>query len=520
MASSGDLAYIKKLVRKQLTEREKEFCLKHQNDSDEELLEYARQAARELGGGIFKGDSIYNYDILGSSLLKRRFGTWDNMLALAGIEKDLSNNRPIRGCLYCRETRRLHKCVEDTRTIIKQKQNEFKNRYAGREKADLLEYIKQAAADFGYTPASADLLGGSYITRRFGGWAAAVQQAGLSKCKIKYKRPEDGRLFMDELRRQLEMYDENLRLLVVGEIEDVSVIATNKMAKKMEKDAVLEEKAQALARRMLIFKEKLFAAEYAKASDKLLLTYLAGCAQEIGRLPYKSEVIGGAYLERRFGSWTEALQRAGCNEPPGAIPKPEERLIYTREVQIQKYLLEGRESVVRMLYKNPLIGRMQSGNIFHILRWNPAAANSADSQCYNLAKARFEQDGRKKSVSQAELQAEADKIRKIYNRTLESLDLQTRRFVAKYKDASKKELLKCVQQRAQQLHTTPEMLDVVGAEFIMQKLHYTWGMVLNKLRLKKNGAKHKIYQSRLFKEEFKRQKQIWEQETAGVTAAV
>ncbi len=39
-------------------------------------------------------------------------------------------------------------------------------------------------------------------------------------------------------------------------------------------------------------------------------------------------------------------------------------------------------------------------------------------------------------------------------------------------------------------------------------------MILTKIRMKKNGAAHKIYQSKLFKAEFRRQMRLWEDEAA------
>ncbi len=513
MALPKERSYIKKMLRKKLAEQEAAFGIKHCSDTDEQLLEYLRRCAAELGGTVYNGGSVYNYDIVGTKLLKERFGdNWDKILSLAGLPKIAPPERSVRGCLYCREIRRLEWCVDKTREALAKQEQEFEAQYNEAANEELLGYIKGAADRLGYTPASADIVGKNYISKRFGSWGEAIRRAGLPKPTHKYEKPEDGRLFMEEFRRQEAVYAENVRQLVEGNADNILVLATDKVAKKIKRDAALEEKAHTLAKRMLQFKEKLFAAEYAKASDNLLLHYLAECSQELGRLPCKCEVIGGEYLEQRFGGWERALEKANCQGEPDTAPK--QPLIYIREVRIQKYLLEGREYAVRMLYKSPLIGKMQAGNVFHILRWNPAAINSAESQCYNFARERLERQNLGRPINQNELEAEAVKVKTIYNKTLGALDLQRRQFEAKYKKADKKELWEYVQQRVQELHTTPEMLDVLGAEFILRNLNYTWGMVLRKLRLKKSGRVHKIYQSKLFLDEFARQERLYEASAA------
>lgn len=519
MALASELSYIKKLLRKKLEEAENAFSRKHYGDSDEQLLAYLRQCAAELGGTVYNGNSIYNFDITGTRLLKERFGNnWDNILAMAGLPKISPQERLLTGCLYSREIKRLSWCVDKTREALAEQEQAFLEKYRDAGDEAILEYLREAAARLGYTPASADVAGRKHISGRFGSWAEAIRQAGLPKVKRKYKIPEDGALFMTEFWRQEAIYAEHLRRLVRGELDDASVIATDKMVKKQKKAANLEERAQALAGRMLIFKEKLFAVEYAKADNRLLLDYLSECIRELGHLPHKSEVIGGEFIAKRFGGWETAVRLAICRNdidfPEEPEPEPEERLIYAREVQIQKYLLEGRETVVRMLYKSPLVCRMQAGNVFHILRWNPAAANSADSQCYGMVREQFEKSGRKIPMSKQEMETEAAKFRTVYNRTLDALDLQTRKFEVEHKNDGKKELLAYVRQRGAELHTTPELLDVVGAEFVMRRLDCTWGMILTKIRMKKNGAAHKIYQSKLFKAEFRRQMRLWEDEAA------
>ncbi len=48
-----------------------------------------------------------------------------------------------------------------------------------------------------------------------------------------------------------------------------------------------------------------------KYTDEELLQLLKDKAQELGRSPYRRELIEGATIDTRFGSWNKALEKAG-----------------------------------------------------------------------------------------------------------------------------------------------------------------------------------------------------------------
>lgn len=50
--------------------------------------------------------------------------------------------------------------------------------------------------------------------------------------------------------------------------------------------------------------------------DAWLLNYLREQAAELGHTPVKGEIIGGEMIARRFGGWPNALAKAGLPEPP------------------------------------------------------------------------------------------------------------------------------------------------------------------------------------------------------------
>ena len=81
-------------------------------------------------------------------------------------------------------------------------------------------------------------------------------------------------------------------------------------------------------------KQREFETLHQHDSDGELLNYLRRCAEEIGRTPNACEVIGGTFLHQRFGSWDQALQRAGLGRP-GPAPDFQRRWIYKQEKQRQ-----------------------------------------------------------------------------------------------------------------------------------------------------------------------------------------
>ena len=61
--------------------------------------------------------------------------------------------------------------------------------------------------------------------------------------------------------------------------------------------------------------EKNFINAHAADTDEQLLTYLCRCAASLGHAPWPREMIGGSFIEQRFGSWKNALLKAKLPYP-------------------------------------------------------------------------------------------------------------------------------------------------------------------------------------------------------------
>jgi hypothetical protein len=61
--------------------REEKFVQKHQNDTDEALLQYLRDCAAKLGYAPTK------HEVVGFTYLKSRFGPWPRVLEKAGLKE-------------------------------------------------------------------------------------------------------------------------------------------------------------------------------------------------------------------------------------------------------------------------------------------------------------------------------------------------------------------------------------------------------------------------------------------------
>ena len=60
--------------------------------------------------------------------------------------------------------------------------------------------------------------------------------------------------------------------------------------------------------RVIAYKNVQFIIDHQHDTPEQLSAYLKACMDELGHVPAKVEVIGGDFLEYRFGSWQKALR--------------------------------------------------------------------------------------------------------------------------------------------------------------------------------------------------------------------
>jgi len=92
--------------------------------------------------------------------------------------------------------------------------------------------------------------------------------------------------------------------------------------------------------------EDLFEQDHGQDSEEELIGYLQDCAGELGYAPRYKEVIGWRLMEQRFGSWNEALQRAGMTSAPRC---PVTKLPRIREVTEKQKELYRRKKAEKKL---------------------------------------------------------------------------------------------------------------------------------------------------------------------------
>lgn len=108
------------------------------------------------------------------------------------------------------------KVIGRTKEALRALNVQFAQEHAEDSDDMLLEYVRQEAVRFGFTPNAGEIIGGAYISSRFGGWKHVIAAAGLPSPKR--QRPITSRkIFQDEFERQTRLYARELREQEAGE---------------------------------------------------------------------------------------------------------------------------------------------------------------------------------------------------------------------------------------------------------------------------------------------------------------
>ena len=176
-----------------------EFAEAHRNDTNRQLIAYLRQCARELGY------TPYPSEVFGGAMINQRFGGWSRAVVAAGLpyptHKVSKRGRRIYHKTMKEQSRIFDEQLAQKREAIRAANSE-KVAVAQAEKQtrlerdarwgeahcnmtdeELLSYLRQCALELGHTPYSYEVVGGKYLSQRFGGWGMAIYRAGLPELK-------------------------------------------------------------------------------------------------------------------------------------------------------------------------------------------------------------------------------------------------------------------------------------------------------------------------------------------------
>ena len=99
--------------------------------------------------------------------------------------------------------------------------------------------------------------------------------------------------------------------------------------------------------------EQEFRQQHKEDADEQLLTYLRAWAILNHHTPWPGEIVGGKYLEERFGSWSRALALAWLPAPKAANQSKNFQRV-CEETQRQKELYRQRKAEKKVLAQQRL----------------------------------------------------------------------------------------------------------------------------------------------------------------------
>lgn len=180
--------------------KDAEFVAAHRDDTDEQLIAYLQQCAQELG------HTPHPREVFGGAMIGERFGGWSRAVDVAGLPYP-THKVSDKGRRIYRKTMKEQSRVFDERQAQKREAiravNQEKAAVAQAEKQarlerdarwgeahgdmmsddEILEYLRTCAEALGHSPYSYEVVGGKYLSQRFGGWGMAIYRAGLPELK-------------------------------------------------------------------------------------------------------------------------------------------------------------------------------------------------------------------------------------------------------------------------------------------------------------------------------------------------
>ena len=183
---------------------------------------------------------------------------------------------------------------------LAQKEAQFAIDHKNDTDEQLLDYLCAFARRLGRTPNPSEIIGGQYIFRRFGDWDRVLNLARLPRPGFK-PQPTHRLIFIEEYKRQAVLFQKERR----DSKEERK--AHNQEASRVALEAQREREARDMA----------WGEVHKHDTQEQLVEYLRKCASELGHSPVMKEVVGGAYIAKRFVCWPLALTLARLPLPQG-----------------------------------------------------------------------------------------------------------------------------------------------------------------------------------------------------------
>lgn len=208
------------------------------------------------------------------------------------------NQRSFRGDIWFNR-----KIDQRVRLALREKEAAFFQEHSHDTDRQLLEYVQYCAQELGHTPNVGELIGGSFIEKRFGRWETVIAAAGLP-------RPHNMPPLAERLIYKLE-YKEQSKLF------SKERMAAKEAGSELQQQRVKVAKQEQEER---LAQDLIWGKAHEADSDEELLAYLRQCTDELGRSPVMKDVVGGSYIAKRFGSWPLVLTLAEIPLPKGMLP--------------------------------------------------------------------------------------------------------------------------------------------------------------------------------------------------------
>ena len=191
-----ELRQAKKLAKEAMQRRERRFMRRYANATNDELVAYLRQCAKELGFAPNAGDC------LGVQLIKQRLGPWPAALQKAGLQVSTLKERNGTPPIFEREVQRQLMYHQKTMRQLALDEAEFADLHAADTDEEILAYLLGWAKRLKHSPNLCEVVGGEYIAARFGSWERALEMAGLPKAPDNPPKRWHRLVYLDELKRQ------------------------------------------------------------------------------------------------------------------------------------------------------------------------------------------------------------------------------------------------------------------------------------------------------------------------------